>query len=212
MAENTSATGGYLRQVSGPTEGQSLLRLFHGLLAGLTGFTATLIRPLWQQTPPAIPEPSVNWLAFGIQTITPEPGGAYQVQSTFTETITTIDPETEEEIDEEVESDCSRLTRHEVIVLALQVYGPNCQHTANHIRDTLEIGQNRAALSLAGVGFVGADPVTHIPELVNERWYDRADIKLVFRRKTERIIRILPFAQAVGEINGAAFETEIPIT
>lgn len=199
MADNTSATGGYLQAVTAPNEGRSLDGLFRSLLAGLTGISGTigLIRALWQPSPPTIPEPTVNWLAFGIQSITPEAG---QSHLAF-----------EEVTAGQVTTEQGRMSTHESIEVLVQCYGPSCIIYANGIRDALQLGQNREELFLAGMAFTGASSVRRSPEQVQDgRWYDRADITLTFRRHAERTYRVLSFVQAVGDINSNDFATEIP--
>ncbi len=200
MADNTSATGGYLQAVTAPNEGRDLDSLLRSILAGITGISGTLglIRALWQPTPPTIPEPTVNWIAFGIQNITPEAGQSYLAQEEITE--------------DQVTTEQARLSTHDSIEVLVQVYGPSCMLYALNIRDALQLGQNREQLYLAGMAFAAASNVTRVPELVGDRWYDRADITLTFRRHAERTYRVLSFVQAVGDINSADFETEIPTT
>ena len=68
------------------------------------------------------------------------------------------------------------------------------------LRDGLEISQNRELLYLASMAYVGASATTHVPELVNDRWFDRADITLTFRREIVREYPVLHFLSANGLI------------
>ena len=42
--------------------------------------------------------------------------------------------------------------------------------------------------------------ITHAPELINERFFDRADMTMTVRREIRREYRILPFVAANGLI------------
>jgi hypothetical protein len=197
MADNTSATGGYLRAQIVPDEGRDLTAFIGTVLAGLTGITLPgYIRPLWQAVPPTVPEPDQTWLAFGLQ-ITEAAGIApYVGFEEYTEGQTTLER--------------VRMQQEETIEVNVQVYGLHCMAYAHAIRDGLNIGQNREAMKAEGLSYGGASQVRRVPELVDSRWYDRADITLTFRRQAERTYNILSLVQAVGEINEQPFETEIP--
>jgi hypothetical protein len=184
----TSATGGYLRQTSVSLDGLALRRFIATVLVGLTGVDENLVRPSWQPNPPAQPDITVNWLAFGISS-TPAPGTTYHDQHDTTATQ----------------------VRYEDTEVACTCYGPDCLAIAGALRDALELAQNRDALVANGLNFAAHGDIMHVPEKIGERWFDRADILLMFRREIRREYRIFPFIQATGTIAGAENETAIEI-
>lgn len=197
MSENTSATGGYLEPVDAPDEGRDLTDFLRGVFSGLTGITFPgHIRALWQPTPPTVPEPTVSWLAFGIQTTDTEGISPYIALEEFEEGDT---------IFERV-----RQTQQETVDVNVQVYGLRCMALANAIRDGLNIGQNREAMKLWGLSYAGASTVRRVPEQVDSRWYDRADLTLTFRRQAERTYRVRSLVQAGGTVNDQNWQTETP--
>lgn len=175
---NSSATGGYLTQTASSIEGQALRRFLQSVIAGVTGINATLVRPMWQQNPPPIPSIDVDWCGFGITAQRPEKG-AYHEQG---------------------DTDATML-RHEQLDLLCAFYGPNCLSNAAILRDGIElIAQNREQLFLAGMGVWGFGDITHAPELVNDRFFDRADITMTINREVRRSYSILHFVSAYGTI------------
>lgn len=189
MAEPiTSATGGYLRQTSVSLDGLALRRFIATVLVGLTGFDENLVRPSWQPNPPPHPDIEVNWMAFGIATM-PVPGTTYHDQHDATATQ----------------------VRYENLEVACVCYGPDCLATAGSLRDALELAQNRDALVANGLNYASHSDIMHVPEKIGERWFDRADISLAFRREIRREYRIFSFLQAAGTIIGAANATETEI-
>lgn len=169
---NTSATGGYLAPTTAPLDDVALRRFMHGVIAGVTGLAADKVRPAWQPNPPIRPGIEVNWSAYAIINQTPEAGTAYQAMQA---------------------DDTYKMKRHESFDVLVSFYGPLCQAYAGLLRDGLEISQNRELLYLARMAYVGASATTHVPELVNDRWFDRADIILTFRREIVRDYPVLHF-------------------
>lgn len=177
---NTSATGGYIRQTSGPVDNLDFRRFIGTVLVGISGFAPELVRPAWQQNPAPIPGIDTDWMAFG-QTARRIDFDAYQTENTAG-TLTTQ-------------------TRNEEVDFLLTFYGPNCLGLASELRDAADITQNQEALYLAGMAIVDFTDITHAPELVNERWFDRCDMTMTIRREIRREYRILNFVAANGVIH-----------
>lgn len=186
---NTSATGGYLAPTTAPLDDVALRRFMHGVIAGVTGLTSDKVRPAWQPNPPVRPGIDVNWSAYAIINQTPEAGTAYQQTR---------------------DDGGYNLKRHESFDVLVSMYGPLCQAYAGLLRDGLEISQNRELLYLASMAYVGASATTHVPELVNDRWFDRADITLTFRREIVREYHVLNFLSANGLIYTETITPPIP--
>lgn len=173
---NTSATGGMLTQTAGPTEGQTLRRFLQTMVAGVTGLTGDKVRQSWQQNPPPVPGIDVDWCGVGIAAQRADANGSV----------------------EQLVAGNVRFTRYEELEVMCSFYGPGCLDYAGRLRDGLQISQNREALFLAGMGFVACDDLLHTPELVNDRYYDRADLTVHLRREVRREYAILSFVSAYG--------------
>lgn len=71
---NNSSTGGYLLPASPlPLPANLNFRQFlQQVLVGISGLPSSLVRPSWQENPPKQPDIDINWMAFGITSITPD--------------------------------------------------------------------------------------------------------------------------------------------
>jgi len=177
---NTSATGGYLQQVVGPLEGLDLRRFIGTVLVGVSGFAPEMVRPAWQQNPPPVPNIDTNWMAFGI-TARRADNDPYQV--------------------EKDDGQRTLMLRHEELDIMLAFYGPDCLQKAAEVREGFELTQNTESLLLAGMAYIDLSDIIHAPELVNDRYFDRADTTLTIRREVRREYRILNFVSAYGAIH-----------
>ena len=177
---NTSATGGYLQQVAGPLEGLDLRRFIGTVLVGVSGFAPEMVRPAWQQNPPPVPNIDTNWMAFGI-TARRADNDPYQVEKD--DGLRTL------------------MLRHEELDIMLAFYGPDCLQKAAEVREGFELTQNTESLLLAGMAYIDLSDIIHAPELVNDRYFDRADTTLTIRREVRREYRILNFVSAYGAIH-----------
>lgn len=177
---NTSATGGYLQQVAGPLEGLDLRRFIGTVLVGVSGFEPEMVRPAWQQNPPPVPSIDTNWMAFGI-TARRADNDPYQV--------------------EKDDGQRTLMLRHEELDIMLAFYGPDCLQKAAEVREGFELTQNTESLLLAGMAYIDLSDIIHAPELVNDRYFDRADTTLTIRREVRREYRILNFVSAYGAIH-----------
>lgn len=176
---NSSATGGYLTQTSSSVDGLALRRFLQSVIVGVSGLGATLVRPMWQQNPPPIPSIDIDWCGFAIMAQRHESGAYHQ----------------------QLDAGGANIIRHEEIDLLCAFYGPNCLVNAGALRDGVEmIAQNRAQLLLAGMGIKGFSEITHSPELVNDRFFDRADITMTIVREIRRGYDVLHFVGASGGI------------
>lgn len=175
---NTSATGGYLTPADPalPQEDAELDALFQKAVVGITGLQGKYVRPLWQPNPPKQPEPSVSWAAISVTQIIPD-------ASPFIE----HDP---------TGQGSENLTRHEDIEVFCTFYGPQAQRNAALLRDGVGLPQNIEALASQQIKFVDAGEVRPAPDLVNQQWVKRYDLKLRFRRKVTRSYGVLNIVSA----------------
>lgn len=180
---NNSSTGGILQPHPQPPPidavpaGLTLVQFLQILLVGMSALPATMVRPDWQPEPPKQPDLPINWLAFGVGSVTPD-ANAYQA----------------------VESGVVTLARQETLRIVISVYGPAAQENITLIRDGFQIPQNNASLKRANMGYVDISDARHIPDLVNERWIDRYVCELTLHRCIQREYPILDFTSATGTV------------
>lgn len=176
----SSATGGYLQPVAAPIGDNALARVMHGLIAGVTGLSGSMVRKKWQRNMPAIPANGIDWCAFAIANV--EAYNTYQVQI-----VSGNDT-------------AMRQSQYEAFDLECSFYGDNCQQYAAMLRDGLHVAQNREAMYLAGIAVRGGTVIVHVPELINDQWQDRCDITIAMARDTSAQYDVLHFLGAHGSI------------
>ncbi len=176
---NTSATGGYLSPTTTTIDGLSFRRFIGTMLCGLSGLTASLVRPSWQEAPPPIPDIDITWVAFG---------------------ITAQRADNSPYVEEKVSGLGADTQRHEEVDILVVSYGPECLSMQGEIREGLYLAQNRETLYLASIGLVGTSDIIHTPELINGRYFDRADMTITIRREVRRTYSVLNFVGVAGTI------------
>lgn len=174
---NDSSTGGVLTPSSPPPlTDASLEAILQQLVVGLTGLPGRLVRPRWQSTTPKQPEPSTNWCAIGVTSITPDANPAI--------------------LHNAAGGGSDTLFRHEQIEVLLSFYGPQGQQYAAQVRDGFWLPQNNDALKANLMGFVEADVLRSVPELVNQQWVRRYDFSVWLRRQVVRTYPVLNLLSA----------------
>jgi len=175
---NSTANGGYLVPNIDPTDKQ-LRNFFQKMIVGITEIEGKLVRPRWQPNPPKQPENNIDWCAFGWQAVNSDANASVLTNEN---------------------GEAGILRRDENIELLATFYGPNAMGYASMLRDGLEIEQNRYVLRQNGVAFQGEDGIVHLPEQINDIWYDRQDLTLNFTREVRREYNVLSFIGASGII------------
>ena len=76
------------------------------------------------------------------------------------------------------------------------------------LRDGLQIPQNSDQLNAAGMAVIGVQDVLYVPELINDRWFERADITINLNRNLSRTYAILTLLGIEGTLffDGVATE------
>jgi hypothetical protein len=173
---NTSATGGYLIPTTEPIEDLALEDIFQPAIAGITGLGGQFVRPRYQKGNPKQPEQDQDWCAFAVTMQKPDANPYLKHNGAG-------DGETESQ-------------RHEDLEVFISFYGYNAARNATRIRDGFFINQNSEAINAEGIVFVEAGEIRLVPELVNQQWIRRQDIRLRFRRKATRKYPILNIVAA----------------
>lgn len=190
---NDSSTGGYLTPTGvAPLEDEALDDLLHDVVAGITGLANELVRPRWQPEPPPTPDWGADWCAMGIM---------HRTADTFAV-----------EGHDSAGEGSDYLIRHEVLSLLCSFYGPNSQAKGALLRDGLSIAQNREALAGSGIALVSVGDLTKAPELVKNRWLNRADLPVVLRREIMRTYPVLNVTSAQIELNSETVTTDVVVS
>lgn len=169
---NTSATGGYLVPTStAPSDDVALEDVFQAAIAGITGIDGTLVRPRFQPGNPNVPDQTIDWCAFSAIVQTPDDNPSLQHNP--------------------ADDGSTTLKRHVDIEVFCSFYGTGAAKNAGLLRDGLYIVQNLEQLELSGIAFVDAGEIRLAPEMVNQKWIRRNDLRLKFRRQVVRDYAIL---------------------
>ena len=95
------------------------------------------------------------------------------------------------------------MQRHEEVEVQCAFYGPDCEEYSAIVRDGLQLSQNLEALRSVNMGFVGTSAAMQVPDLTNERWVDRFEMTVTFRREILRSYPILSLASVSGSITAS---------
>lgn len=178
MSGNSSATGGFLEQITPPFSDDDRMNALHDVVVGVLGLTPSLVRPRWQPNEPKQPDATTDWVALGI-----------------TEVDGTDFPHFQH-----VNGGPSILTRWQQFAVMVSCYGPNAQRNITELRDSLYVPQNLESLNRFAIKLHGTQPTTTVPELVNNQWINRVDMTVSFVQEVTRDYNILDIASSQGTI------------
>lgn len=168
--------------------------LLHDAIAGITGLANELVRPRWQPEPPNQPDFNTNWAAFGVMD-TDDDRFAHQRH----------DPDEGPEGSNIVSND-------QTITVLHSFYGPEAAFYLNKFRTGMQIEQNREQLGAAGVKLVEFQGVTQLPALLKEKWVKRLDVRVVYRRRINRVYGVSTILSATAELDNEQYITPISVT
>jgi len=169
----------YIPATTGPIDSDAFVDLLQAAIVGTTGLPGNMVRPAFQPNPPITPPNTTDWCALRVREVTPDADAYITTQGTG-----------------------GTLERHETLDLLISMYGPHCVGNAGLLRDGLAVPFNREILRSQGIAIVSEGSTQHVPELVADIWYDRADWSVTITREVRRAYRILSFASASGVIHG----------
>lgn len=175
LSNNTSKERGWLTPTSGdPDYDEALDRLLSQWTRNVSGLPTGMVRPRWQKDQPPMLPVETNWCAFGIIEWPIDNSPAFTQQ---TDTGT-------------------QLWRHEDFVAMASFYGPGGMQFASRFRDGISVEQNNAELNQSGLSLVDFGDIVPFPELINQQWVRRYDMKVRLRRKVVREYNILALQDA----------------
>lgn len=179
-----SSTGGILSPTSSPAPllDDALADFLQVWIVGLTGITASLVRPRWQPEPPNIPDFGTTWVAFGL-------------------TGSEADTFAAERHLNQLPNGASEIRRHEEMEYLVSFYGPAAESVMHNFREGIQVSQNREYLITQNMGLVSTGQATRVPELVKERWVNRIDLPLTLRRQIIRKYAVLDLVGAGATLN-----------
>lgn len=193
-----SNVAGYLAPTINPTfpGGLTLTQFIQSLIVGTTGYAGALVRPKWQVEQPKQPDITVNWIAFGIQIITPDQF-AYVAMSP----------------DETTSVGSSSISQRQALIqIDCSFYGPAAMENILIFQDAFQIQQNLEPLRAASMGYRMITPAVRGPDLVNGRWVERLETSLYLTWQVQRTYQILSLESAEGSIHtvisGGEFNTD----
>lgn len=185
-----STQSGYLAPETTPTYDLDLDLTLQAAIAGVTGLDPSLVRPRLQPSPPNQPQAGTNWCAFGVVRSMPD-----------TVTWEFHDPTGDGGIGTDL------VQQDEIHEVLLSFFGPAANKYESIFRVGIQIGQNRDALTTAGVGFVEVRGPVILPALLKEQFVRRVDSTFVIRRRVELIYPIRTVVELDSTIN---FDNGVP--
>jgi hypothetical protein len=174
--------------------------IFQPLLAGVTGLAGALVLPRWQIVPANRPAVLVNWCAFGVSQHDGATNAYIGHQSVqWDQRSQQWDGnQSFDETPQQGQRDV--LEMQEDVDVLCSFYGPQCRGNAAMMRDGMQVSQNRETLPPNNMGYVSAGPIRTLPELLNNLWYQRADVILYFRRAVVRTYPVFDLLSAQGTV------------
>lgn len=204
VATNTSASGGYVIDVPPPPPtGEQITAGLQVMIATLTGLPGTLVRPRWQPMPPSQPNPTTTWAAVGIIRVEAD-DYVYIRHDGATQLVGAPGPGVD------------RMQRHSTITVVVTFYGPEAEACAGAMRDGMQIQQNWEPLIPLALKPRTIEDLARTPELINQQWVDRLDVRLELRHQIERVYPILNLdgADVVlhrQQADGTTYDTAISV-
>jgi hypothetical protein len=88
------------------------------------------------------------------------------------------------------------MQRHSTITVLATFYGPQADAVAAQVRDALYVNQNYEGLMPVGLKLRTIHDLQRVPEIMNQQYIDRADLRMEFRAMSLRTYPIRDLAGA----------------
>jgi hypothetical protein len=185
----TSATGGYMLDLPpGPATAAQIQAALQIMATQLSGLPGNLVRPRWQPMPPAQPDAEVTWASIGV----------VHVEADDYPYIYHVGGVT---LPDEADPGYDVMERQMTITVVATFYGPECDDAASQMRDALYMPQNIWPLTQAvGIKLRTVHDLARAPELINQQWVDRIDLRMEFRAQANRVYPVFDIAAANVQI------------
>jgi hypothetical protein len=200
MSGNTSATGGFVTdQPPRPPTGDQITAAMQQMIVALGILPGSLVRPRWQPMPPAQPPVTTTWAAVGMTQVE-----ADEYPYIVHDSRVTLPGQTAPGVD--------RMTRHATLTVLATFYGPGAEEAAGAVRDGLYLPQNMEPFSAIGAKLLAVHDLARNPEVQNQQYVDRIDMRLEFRQQFERVYPIFDLAAAdIVLRTDTGISTDIPV-
>lgn len=197
---NTSATGGYVvDQPPKPATTEDFERALQQMASILTGLPGNLVRPRWQPVPPTQPPADVTWMAIGINMI--ETDDYPYIKHLGNVTLPGAKG-----------PGADLMQRHGTVTALATFYGPEADTVAGQFRDALYIPQNYEPIVGIRMKLRTVHDLARVPELINQQWINRVDMRAEFRVQMDRLYPILNLDGAQVNIRHDDGTDDLPIT
>lgn len=209
MTDNTSATGGYVTsRPPEPADAEAVEVELQRQAVALSGLEPALVRPRWQPLPPIQPDAEVTWMAIGVVrveaddhpyivhrsgTLSP-PSEA--VVTTWDRPPQTVWDSTADPTLWDVAPGYDEMQRHVTLTVVGSFYGPEAEDCAGRVRDAMYIPQNWEPMAYLGIKLREIEDLNRQPEIMNQRFINRVDLRFSLRREIVRIYPIFDLAAA----------------
>jgi hypothetical protein len=179
-----SSTGGYIVDAPpSPATADDLQGALQTAFAALSGLSGDLVRPRWQPFPPTQPAVGVTWAALGVTMVEADEYPYFQHIGGVTFPGASA-------------PGYSIMQRHSTITVVATFYGPQADAVAAQVRDALYVNQNYEGLMPVGLKLRTIHDLQRVPEIMNQQYIDRTDLKMEFRAMSSRIYPIRDLAGA----------------
>jgi len=196
--QNTSATGGFINpRPPHPVTGDALQRALQNMCAVLADLPGDLVRPRWQPMPPVQPDASVTWAGIGVT----------QFDADEYPSIVHVSDKALPGLPLGYDI----LQRHVTLTVMVSFYGPEADDAAGQFRDSLYIPQNYEPVLPIGLKLRTIHDLARSPELINQQFVNRVDLRLEFRAQTNRRYPVLNLIGADVDLHSDTAEVAVSL-
>lgn len=167
-----------------PLEGADLAQVLQQWVVGITGLDGTLVRPRWQQQPPAQPDIGTTWCAIGVLLESSEAGFP----------VITHDGDADGGLGRD------HLRRHKTLDVLASFYGPLGPGYAQRLMDGAYIAQNSEPLLGTGLALISIGDMRQVPEPFQLQWLMRVDVPIRLRRVIDREYLVRNIIATEGDV------------